>query len=186
MNWNAIGAGAELLGAIGGIASLVYLATQIRNGRDRARVARWVVVLLAAGLLACEPSDRRPGTWLSGDIVSEAVSDWSFTADAMEVYLETRTWYGVPHPSVYAEGDEFPDARFWNRNVVRDPRVRVKVGSRVYARTAVVVTDPAERDVALRAFAAKYPFWQQLLATPEAERPPLHYFRMEPPEPASG
>jgi hypothetical protein len=179
MNWNAIGAGAELLGAIGGIASLVYLATQIRNGRDRARVARWVVVLLAAGLLACEPSDRRPGTWLSGDIVSEAVSDWSFTADAMEVYLETRTWYGVPHsvttvcattgdtlyiPSVYAEGDEFPDARFWN----------------------LVVTDPAERDVALRAFAAKYPFWQQLLATPEAERPPLHYFRMEPPEPASG
>ncbi len=68
---------------------------------------------------------------------------------------------------------------------MRDPRVRVKIGNRVYARTAVVVKDPAERDVALRAFAAKYPFMRKLLAKPEAERPPLHYFRMDPPEPAS-
>ena len=165
-----------------------------------ARVAQWVAVLMATCLLACEPSDRRPGTWLSGDVVAQPVSDWSFTADAMEVYVETRTWYGVPHsvttvcattgdtlyiPSVYAEGDEFPDTRFWNRNVVRDPRVRVKIGNRVYDRTAVVVTDPAERDVALRAFATKYPFWRELLTKPDAERPPLHYFRMDPPQPES-
>ena len=31
INWEAIGAGAELLGAIGVIASLIYLATQIRR-----------------------------------------------------------------------------------------------------------------------------------------------------------
>ncbi len=31
MNWDAIGAIAELLGAVGVIASLVYLATQIRQ-----------------------------------------------------------------------------------------------------------------------------------------------------------
>jgi len=35
MNWDAIGAIAELLGAIGVIASLVYLATQIRHGREQ-------------------------------------------------------------------------------------------------------------------------------------------------------
>ncbi len=35
MNWDAIGAIAELLGAIGVIASLVYLATQIRHSRDQ-------------------------------------------------------------------------------------------------------------------------------------------------------
>jgi hypothetical protein len=34
MNWDAIGAIAELLGAVGVIASLVYLATQIRQSRD--------------------------------------------------------------------------------------------------------------------------------------------------------
>ena len=32
MNWDAIGAIAELLGAIGVIASLLYLARQMRNG----------------------------------------------------------------------------------------------------------------------------------------------------------
>jgi hypothetical protein len=35
MNWDAIGAIAELLGAIGVIASLVYLATQIQHGREQ-------------------------------------------------------------------------------------------------------------------------------------------------------
>jgi hypothetical protein len=35
MNWDAIGAIAELLGAVGVIASLVYLATQIRQSRDQ-------------------------------------------------------------------------------------------------------------------------------------------------------
>ena len=35
MNWDAIGAVAELLGAIGVIASLVYLAGQIRDSRDQ-------------------------------------------------------------------------------------------------------------------------------------------------------
>jgi hypothetical protein len=35
MNWEAIGAIAELLGAIGVIASLVYLATQIRHGQEQ-------------------------------------------------------------------------------------------------------------------------------------------------------
>ncbi len=35
MNWDAIGAIAELLGAVGVIASLVYLATQIRHSREQ-------------------------------------------------------------------------------------------------------------------------------------------------------
>ena len=35
MNWDAVGAIAELLGAIGVIASLVYLATQIRQSREQ-------------------------------------------------------------------------------------------------------------------------------------------------------
>ena len=37
MNWEAIGAIAELLGAVGVIASLVYLATQIRHSREQMR-----------------------------------------------------------------------------------------------------------------------------------------------------
>ena len=41
MNWDAIGAIAELLGAIGVIASLVYLATQIRQSREQTRAATY-------------------------------------------------------------------------------------------------------------------------------------------------
>ena len=39
MNWEAIAAVAELLGALGVIASLVYLAGQVRSNASRARQA---------------------------------------------------------------------------------------------------------------------------------------------------
>ena len=38
MNWTAIGAIAELLGAVGVIASLLYLARQMRNGAEGRQV----------------------------------------------------------------------------------------------------------------------------------------------------
>ena len=56
--------------------------------------------------------------------------DWSFSDDAQEIFVETRTWYGVSHsvtvvcathdgalyvPSLYREGGDFPDPKFWNR-----------------------------------------------------------------------
>jgi hypothetical protein len=41
MNWDAIGAIAETLGAVGVIASLVYLATQIRHSREQMRAATY-------------------------------------------------------------------------------------------------------------------------------------------------
>ena len=158
---------------------------------------RWLVLLLAVPLLAaCEPKDRRPGLWLSGELVDEPVADWSFTDAHREIFVETRTWYGVPHsvttvsaaregtlyvPSVYSEGGTFPEARRWNRNVVRDPRVRLGIGGRLYERKAVLVEDPDEWSRALEAFAAKYPFWQELAGKPESERPTLVFLRMDPP-----
>jgi hypothetical protein len=45
MNWDAIGALAELAGALGVIASLVYLAIQIRQNTRSAREAAWHSVL---------------------------------------------------------------------------------------------------------------------------------------------
>ncbi len=45
MNWTAIGATGELLGAIGVIASLLYLARQMRNGAADARRAAAEAVL---------------------------------------------------------------------------------------------------------------------------------------------
>jgi hypothetical protein len=154
------------------------------------------LALLLPGAFACEPRDRRPGLWLSGEVVEGPVPDWGFTAGFPEIFVETLTWYRIPHsvttvcasyqgrlyvPSVYLEGGEFPDARFWNRNVARDPRVRLEIGGRIYERRAVLVTDPSERAGALEAFAAKHPYWKELLAEPESERPTIVLFRMDPP-----
>ena len=164
--------------------------------RRTTRVALFLALLLGcAGLVACEPVDRRPGLWLSGEVVTGAVDDWSFSAAFSEIFVETRTWYGIPHsvttvcaaeganlyvPSVYAEGGSFPESRFWNRNVARDPAVRIKIGDRLYARRAELVTDPAERETALAAFARKYPFWREIADQPAADRVAFALLRLGP------
>ena len=110
----------------------------------------------------------RPGLWLAGDVVSEAVTNWdwvnqygdAFAEDATE--LETRTWYGIPHSvtvllvprgnKLYLQSSaqtfrlnrEFPYGKAWWRNVERDPRVRLKIGGKIYEMTVVLVQDRAE------------------------------------------
>jgi hypothetical protein len=170
-------------------------ANHVRRGIRS--VALWLCAVLWLG--ACGPQDRRPGLWLSGETVEAPVTDWSFTDAVPEIFLETRTWYGVPHsvtvvcvgqgdrlyvPSVYRERGEFPSERYWNRNVVRDPRVRLQIGDSIYERKAVLVTDDAEWQSVLDAFARKSPFWKELAAQPESERPKLHFLRMDPRDPA--
>ncbi|HEU4439480.1 MAG TPA: hypothetical protein VFT36_09515, partial [Methylomirabilota bacterium] len=103
-----------------------------------------LVVLRVVGL---EPRERTPGLWLTGEVVSAPVSDWSFTDRYQTIAVQTRSWYGLPHSvtvtctaldgrlyltSNYPPGLEFPRDRRWNANVMRDPHVRLKVGSRVY------------------------------------------------------
>ena len=110
----------------------------------------------------------RPGLWLTGEVVSEAVTNWdwvnqysdAFAEDATE--LETRTWYGIPHSvtvllvprgdKLYLQSSaqtfrlnkEFPYGKVWWRNVERDPRVRLKIGGKIYEMTVVLVQDRAE------------------------------------------
>jgi hypothetical protein len=151
-----------------------------------------LLVAYAAGCM--DPKDRRPGLGLSGEVVNEPISDWSFANGFQEIYLETRTWYQIPHsvttvcagigeklyvPSIYYGGGEWPD-KYWNSNVSSDPRVRLEMNGKIYERKAVVVEDPTEFQAALRALAAKYPFWQEMLAKPESERPDMSVVRMDP------
>ena len=128
-----------------------------------------MVVLRVVGL---DPKERRPGVWLSGNVVSTPVTDWSFTDKYPTIFVETRTWYGIPHSvttscvshdgrlyltSVYREGAQFPGDKFWNRNIVRDPHVRLKIGDQLYDRTLSLVTDAAERQAVLQSKQRKYP-----------------------------
>src|SRR5689334_15021802 len=86
------------------------------------------------------------GLWVHGDLVTAPVTDWSFLDKVRTVRVQT-SWHGIPYsvtvavfrvqqqPYVYSYyfppqrpwmpdlRERFPEARFWNRNVARDPRV---------------------------------------------------------------
>jgi len=146
-------------------------------------------VLATLSVVGLEPHDRRPGLWLTGTRVTAPVGDWSFTDRYQTIFVQTRSWYGLPHSvttvcvayegrlyltSTYPPGGRFPRDRAWNRNVVRDPRVRLKIGAELYDATLAVVTDPAEKVAVLEAKARKYP----RLSAVDTRR--VHVFRVSP------
>jgi hypothetical protein len=146
------------------------------------------------GLLAPTP-EGRPGMKLAGDEASDPVSDWSFSSSDDLVEIETRAPWLLAHsvtvvcaavggalyvPSVYLAGGGFPDARLWNRNIVRDPNVRIRIADALYPLRASLVTDEAERASAFAAFAQKYPRWAEWHAQTPSERPNIAFVRLDP------
>src|SRR5580692_1641138 len=109
----------------------------------------------------------RPGLWLKGEAVTAPVTDWSFV-DKVEhpgrslntVLVETRTPYFIAHsvrtmPFVrngvlYIRSHQdrmdvqFPYDKSWTADVARDPRVRIKIGEKLYEATMVLVSDRAQ------------------------------------------
>jgi len=131
-----------------------------------------VLALAVLRVVGLAPKERRPGLWLTGELVTTPVADWTFTDAYANIFLQTRSWYLLPHSvtvtctsldgqlyltSIYRAGLQFPRDRLWNRNVMRDPRVRLKIGERLYDRTLALVQDPVERAAVLEAKAKKYP-----------------------------
>src|SRR6476660_85256 len=110
----------------------------------------------------------RPGLWLTGEVVHERVTKWDWVNKVNDpirkntIMLETRTWYGIPHSvtinivgrgdKLYVQGSErdfrlqktFPYSKAWWTNVERDPRVRMKIGGKIYEMTLVLIHDRAE------------------------------------------
>jgi hypothetical protein len=106
-----------------------------------------------------------PGLWLSGNVVTTPVADWSFTDSVQTVKLQTNTSYLIPHSvtiwCIAYNGQLYvatsgAATRQWPRNVARDPHVRLKIDDKLYDRNLMVVTDPAEREAVLQARAKKY------------------------------
>ena len=116
-----------------------------------------IVIVIYVGLIfiPIDPVERRPGTGLSGDLASAQDTDWSFLQGRTQAWVETRTWYLVPHSitvSAWADaGDLYVgcvrcDTKIWPRRVARDDRVRLKIGDEIYERRAVRITDPGARE----------------------------------------
>jgi hypothetical protein len=148
-----------------------------------------LVVLRFTGL---DPKDRRPGLWLTGELVTTPVTDWSFTDKIRNVEVQTRTWYLLPHSvrincvsydghlylsTVNPLGISAPHN--WNVNVARDPHVRLKVGNQLYDRTLTLVTDPDEKAGMLQARVKKYPQLKTDVNTSIAENASARVFRVD-------
>jgi hypothetical protein len=136
-----------LLKIVGGVLVFVILA---------------LVVLRVTGL---NPHERTPGLWLTGNLNTSPVPDWSFTDNTKTVKVQTNSWYLLPHSvttfCIAANGQLYlattkPETRAWTRNVARDPHVRLKIGDQLFDRTLSPVTDPGEKESVLQARAKKY------------------------------
>ena len=126
------------------------------------------LVLGVLRITGLNPHDGIPGLWLTGDLVTAPVADWSFTDQVPTIKLQTQGRFLLPHSvtinCVAYMGQLYVTStysgrtpRSWNVNVMRDPHVRIKIGDKLYDRSLVVVTDPAERQGLLEAKAKKYP-----------------------------
>jgi hypothetical protein len=109
-----------------------------------------VLVLVVLRITGLNPAGPRAGFWVSGNLVSTPVTDWSFADSYKTIEVQTNTWYLIPHSvTIYCvsyQSHLYLSAigKMWNRNVVRDPRVRIKIANELYDRTVVYVNDPAE------------------------------------------
>lgn len=160
----------------------------------------WLCIIFSFLLAACEPQDRRPGTWLTGELETNTVTDWSFSNEHQEVFLQTHPWYGIPHsvtvvmaaadshiyvPSIYMEEPKtFPDGKYWNRIVSNNPNVEIKIGDKLYPRVISLVTEDADFERGLTAFAEKYPFWKQIKDNPD-KAPTFVILRLDEPNGAN-
>jgi hypothetical protein len=79
--------------------------------------------------------------------------------------------------SMFGKGVPFPDGKYWVKNVMRDPHVRLKFGDNLYDCTLSPVTDPDERAAVLGPRAKQNP---QLLAADSTNGPVLHLFHVMP------
>ena len=128
-------------------------------------VAFLLVIFRITGL---NPHDRIPGLWLSGELVTTPVTDWSFLDTVPNIKIQTQSRFLLPHSVTinclnyngqFYVSSTHPasGARSWDANVMRDPHVRIKIGDKLYDRTLVLVTDPAEKEAVVRVREKKYP-----------------------------
>lgn len=124
-----------------------------------------LIILCLTLLAACEPSDRRPGLWLSGEVEESFPADWSFSDEHDEIFLEVATPYLLPHSvtiwcaevdgTLYL-GARDPENKNWPGWVDDDPDVRLKIGERLFPVHLEPLTDPDEIAAVSAAYAEKY------------------------------
>ena len=135
-----------------------------------------LVGYLTALVVPLDPQEQRPGTRLDGERINPQLHDWSVLTGQNKIYVQTQTWYLVPHSvtttSWVTDNELYVpcahcDSKLWPKNVARNPNVTLKLGNKLYDRRAVKITDPLET--------------RRLLQIPgHGDLPGVAVFRMDP------
>jgi len=131
-----------------------------------------VLLLIVLRLTGFDPHGRIPGLWLTGEVVTTPIADWSFVDRYRTDQVQTRSWYLLPHSvttnffvsngqlyltTLFPTGVPFPQDKSWTSNVIRDRHVRLKFGNRLYDCILSPVTDPTTMATLTAAAIKKYP-----------------------------
>lgn len=126
------------------------------------RIPILLTTVILSSLVACSgPFVLFPGGSLDGT-PTEAPTDWGFTAETDTVQLETNPLepYSV---NIWAVGlgdvlyvHSGANRATWIENMESDPRVKVRVGDKIYALNASRVEDQAEFDRFSEVYEVKY------------------------------
>jgi hypothetical protein len=135
-----------------------------------------VLVVLAVAFIAYarvfgfDPGFRHPGLWVKGEVVKEPVTDFSFARKTPgPTVVQTRDWlipglaFSVTTARIihngrlyvgsgYPTGIKMPAGRHWNKNILADPVVRIRIGDKLYDGTLVYISDPQEHDEVTKVF----------------------------------
>jgi hypothetical protein len=148
-----------------------------------ASIAGFVAVLTL--ITGCQPSDQRPGLWLSGEQALGYPDGWRFTDELHEIYVQVATPYFLPHSvtiwcaqldgQLYI-GARNPDTKNWPGWVEKNPQIILKAAGTLYDVSLQTVTDSAEIEQVKSAYAQKY----NLTQTPGETPPAMRYWRINP------
>ena len=127
--------------------------------------SRTAAIAIVLVLFGCQPEDVQPGLWLNGEVVAAHVGDWTFTDEIDEVFIETQTWYLVPHSTtiwcatldgVLYIGSYGDEKKRWEENVARNPNARLRILDELYDVTISAVSDLPTVDSLNMRYSDKY------------------------------
>lgn len=114
MNWEAVGAIAEMAGALGVILSLIYLAVQIRHGATTAKRAAGHDVMMTTTplLVALASSTEVTSIWMRGLADFSALSAEERVRFSCLLLLLTYSWDEAQHGYRCDQLDDWAIQRF--------------------------------------------------------------------------
>lgn len=110
------------------------------------------VAAFATWFFTC-PCERMPGAYLSGEMVQEPVSDWSFANQAglCQIQVDTRLLPHALNLNCMATDDgklylscAQCDGKYWSTAAIANGTGKIRLDGRVYPVTFTHITDPDE------------------------------------------